>query len=135
MNTRNVPEASAGFALQHRRRIWIPVLMVSLVVLGLSVEKSVHASAATPASRVTITAANFAFSPTTITLKKGQKVTFAFKNTDPVKHNLTVTGLSIDKDVLGGKSGQVTKTLKKAGTYEFHCAYHPQKMKGTITVG
>jgi plastocyanin len=135
MDTRKISPQNAAVALHNRRRIWASLLMTAFVLLGLSVEKSANANAATAARRVNITAANFTFSPTTISLKKGQKVTFAFKNTDTVKHNLTITGLNVDKDVSGGKTGQVTMTLKTPGTYEFHCTYHPQKMKGTITVG
>jgi plastocyanin len=138
MNTRMVPELAAAVAILRRRRMRSSVLAMALAICILSIQRPLYAHAATTkatAQRVNITAANFAFSPTTITLKKGQKVTFALRNTDKVKHNLTITALKVNKNVLGGKTGQVTLTLKTAGTYEFHCEYHPQQMKGTIAVG
>ncbi len=108
--------------------------LVTALAATVSLTAAVPAYAATPAHRVNITAANTTYSPTTITLKKGQKVTFALKNTDAIKHNLTIKGLKINTDVNSGKTGVATLTLKVPGTYEFHCEYHPQKMKGTITV-
>jgi plastocyanin len=137
MNTRIVPELTAAVATRRRRRMRGSVFMTTLAMFSLSIHRPLHVYAATTttkARRVNITAANFAFSPTTITLKKGQKVTFALKNTDTVKHNLTITALKVNKNVSAGKTGQVTMTLKAAGTYEFHCEYHPQQMKGTIAV-
>ena len=108
--------------------------LVAALAATLSLTAAVPAFAATPSHRVNITAANTTYSPTTITLKKGQKVTFALKNTDAFKHNLTIKGLKINTDVNSGKTGVATLTPKVPGTYEFHCEYHPQQMKGTITV-
>ena len=82
---------------------------------------------------VEITAMNTSFSMTDIKLPAGQKVTFTLKNADQVEHNLTIEGLKVNKDVEGGKSGSATVT-PKAGTYPFHCEYHPDKMKGVVTV-
>ncbi len=83
---------------------------------------------------VDLTAANITYSPTDIKVAAGE-VTFVVKNTDKVEHNLTIDdGGNVNKDVEGGKTVQAKATLK-AGTYKFHCEYHPDAMKGTITVG
>ena len=118
---------------QHGRRPSGRCLVLALVT-AQSLTAAAPAFAATRVHRVNITAANTTYSPTTIMLKKGQKVTFLLKNTDAIKHNLTVKGLKINADVNGGKTGVATLTLRVPGTYEFHCEYHPQQMKGTIIV-
>ncbi len=62
-------------------------------------------------------------------------MTFVVKNTDKVEHNLTIEdGGNVNKDVGAGTTVQTRATLKP-GTYKFHCEYHRDAMKGTITVG
>ena len=80
-----------------------------------------------------LTAANISWSTTDIHVAAGN-VTFVVKNTDKVEHNLTIEGGgNVNKDIAGGKTVKATANLK-AGTYPFHCEYHPDVMKGTITV-
>lgn len=80
-----------------------------------------------------LTAANIAWSTTDIHVPTGD-VTFVVKNTDKLEHNLTVEGgANVNKDVGGGKTVKVKANLKP-GTYPFHCEYHPDVMKGTVTV-
>ena len=117
-----------------RRRMRRPVIALMLVAVGLSTSASIAASAATKIRHVDITAANITYTPTAITAKAGQRITFALKNMDSFKHNLTIKALKVNKDVLGATTGTATVKLKTKGTYEFHCEYHPQQMKGTITV-
>jgi plastocyanin len=87
------------------------------------------------ATKVEITAKNIAFDKTAITLTAGQDVQFVLTNADSFTHNLTIEGLGVNKNADGGKteSAPVTKALA-AGSYPFHCAIHPDQMKGTITV-
>ncbi len=82
---------------------------------------------------VDLTAANITYSPTDIKVPAGD-VTFVVKNSDKVEHNLTIEdGGNVNADVASGKTVNAKATLK-AGTYKFHCEYHPDAMKGTITV-
>ena len=78
-------------------------------------------------------AKDITYSPTTIQLKAGEKVRFVVHNGDNIEHNLTISQLGVNKDVEGGETAKATAT-PNAGTYEFHCKYHPDQMKGTITV-
>lgn len=73
---------------------------------------------------------NFAFSPKTITVKKGTTVTWT--NDDSVSHTATSDDGSFDTGMLAkGESGSVT--FDKTGTFNYHCTPHPN-MKGTIVV-
>jgi plastocyanin len=71
------------------------------------------------------------FSPTSGTFKAGDVV--EWDNTGSIAHNVTFDDFqSITSDTMnGGDTYQVKFT--KAGTYQFHCTFHPG-MEGTITV-
>jgi plastocyanin len=97
------------------------------------------AAAAPPASGGTAATAakvihikNYAFSPASITVPVGTKVTWI--NDDTAAHTATTTSgpKSFDSGSLAkGKSFSYTFTT--AGTYSYYCAYHPD-MKGTVKV-
>lgn len=82
---------------------------------------------------VKVEADDFYFKPTDIKLTAGERTTLEIENEGKAEHSMTVDGLAIDHDVEAGKTVRVTITAN-AGTYRFHCKYHPDKMNGTITV-
>ncbi len=82
---------------------------------------------------LTVNATDFKFDPTTLTAKAGEAVTFTIKNDGKVEHNLTIEDLKVEQDVGDGKTASQTAT-PKAGSFEYHCNYHPDSMKGTLTV-
>ncbi len=76
---------------------------------------------------------NFAFGPSSITIKKGTTVTWT--NKDSVGH--TVTPDQETEDFQGSqlidKDQTYSFTFETAGTYTYHCTPHPQ-MTGTVVV-
>ena len=106
------------------------VAVVSVFLFGALL---VGCGSSGPDVTVEIQAKDIAFIPTTATVKEGEKVEFVLRNGDTVEHNITVPDLSIDEDAEGGETTKATAT-PDAGSYEFHCKYHPDQMKGTITV-
>ena len=82
-----------------------------------------------------VTAKDFSFTPATIDLTAGKTVTISATNDGAAKHNLTIEKLKVNVDLPPGSTKTATVKGAKAGTYEFHCEYHPTQMKGTITVG
>jgi plastocyanin len=100
-------------------------------VLGLGVSGTASAATKSAHSSVTITIKNFAFTPSHITVKPGQKIKVV--NKDGVTH--TLTSLS-NKFNTGNVSSGQTKTItapKKAGRYPYRCNIH-QFMTGVISV-
>lgn len=104
--------------------------------LALSVG-TVAASHAAPSSAKTVTIKgtekndHYVFAPVTKTIKVGTRVRW----TDPSDAPHTVTSdtssWSYNKQLAVGKS--LSFTFNKAGTYRYHCAYHPG-MVGKIVV-
>ncbi len=107
---------------------WAAVLMLAgaLALGGCTV-----ASAPVPPGEVLV--ANFAFSPSNITVHVGQSLTWVFDQPD-APHNVHSTAgpTQIDSGTPQGK-GKFTYTFEMAGTYKYMCQVHPN-MTGTVIV-
>jgi plastocyanin len=79
-----------------------------------------------------IAIADFSFTPSTLTVPSGQDVTVELTNGGDVEHSFTLDDDSVSQDVEEGESATVTLNLSE--DIVWHCEYHPDQMKGTITV-
>jgi plastocyanin len=95
------------------------------VVIALVLGAPVSAHAAT----VQITMENLVISPAQTTAKVGD--TIEWINKDIFAH--TATARNGDFDVAMPPKKTVTLILKKAGTIDYYCRFHPN-MKATLTV-
>jgi plastocyanin len=132
--------------LTDRARI-LPLLLVATVIaVGSTLVivlsgGSTGASSSTPAASgtatggkgktVTVDISMFAYRPSTLTIAPG--TTVAFHNLDTTEH--TATSNNATTFDTGAIQHDQTKmvTITKAGTYGYHCAFHPF-MTGTIIV-
>jgi len=73
---------------------------------------------------------DYAFSPSTITIKKGDSIKWT--NQDSVGHTATSDNSLFDSGTLN-KNKDYTFTFNQAGTFNYHCTPHPY-MKGKIIV-
>ncbi len=118
--------------IMNTRHITLVVgFVISLALVGASCSKSTNSSTTNvPAAAATVTIANMAFTPSTVTVKVGETVTWT--NHDGFSH--TVTG-----DAGGPNSGTIAAgqsysfTFATTGTFAYHCAIHPS-MVGTVIV-
>jgi plastocyanin len=94
---------------------------VAALVFGLSV--SAHAAT------IQITMENLVITPAETTAKVGDTVELI--NKDVLAH--TATARNGDFDVAMPPKKTVTYVLKKAGTVEYYCRFHPN-MKATLTI-
>src|SRR5690349_19112273 len=77
-----------------------------------------------------ITAENFAFSPSSVNVNAG-KVTVTVTNKDSVEHTFTLDDGSSSTNLQPGKTETITLNLTK--TVGWHCMIHPT-MTGTLNV-
>jgi plastocyanin len=80
----------------------------------------------------TLTAAEFAWDPGTLTVASGGSI--ELMNEDEAEHNLTIEDAGVDEDVAGGETVTVDLAGVEPGSYDFVCEYHPDTMKGTLEV-
>lgn len=81
---------------------------------------------------VTLTAADFAWDPSSLTVEAGGSIELV--NEDEAKHNITIEGADVDEDVDGGQTTTVDLGGLEAGSYDFVCEYHADSMTGTLEV-
>ena len=78
-----------------------------------------------------ISTQNFAFSPSTLTIKQGDTVKWT--NKDSSSHTITSDSGTELSSPNFGRDGIYSHTFNTAGTFAYHCAIH-SNMKGTIIV-
>ncbi len=81
------------------------------------------------AATIQITIDNLVFAPTEVSAKVGD--TIEWINRDVLAHTATVR--NGDFDVTTPPKKTVTSILKKAGTVEYYCRYHPN-MKAVLKI-
>lgn len=90
------------------------------------------------AQTVNVSGNEFAFTPATITVKKGQEVKLTFKNNGQYPHNFTVSELGIATNTVGpGEETTITFTPDKTGSFTYICTvpgHADRGMKGTLIV-
>lgn len=86
---------------------------------------------------ITITADNFTFTPSAITVKKGEKITIRLQGIAGT-HGFAIPALLINTAIAPGKTVDITLPTDVAGTFEFFCSIPcgpgHQDMKGTIII-
>jgi len=98
------------------------------LVLALAAVAAAASMAAAAASH-TVVIDGVKYSPETLTVKRGDTVTWV--NKDPFPHTVTAKGGFDSKDIAAGAKWKYV--ARKAGTYDYICIYHPN-MKGVLKV-
>jgi plastocyanin len=109
--------------VDRRRRL----LAFAAVAAGVTIAMSIAVAPVLAADR-TVTIAEFTFSPGSVTVNVGDRVTWT--NNDAVAHTATGSGFNTG-NIAGGASKSVT--FQSAGTFDYICAVHPT-MTGTVLV-
>jgi nitrite reductase (NO-forming) len=115
-------------------------LLAASAIMVLSACGSSGASPAAGGSggggvQVAVDAQNFQFTPSTITVKPGDKVTVTVSNKDSFEHNFSISDLTVSQDVAANATQMVSFTATSSNL-QFFCKYHKAKgMVGTLDVG
>jgi cytochrome c oxidase subunit II len=72
--------------------------------------------------RIKITASRFSYSPSEITLKKGEPVVLVFHSTD-VTHGFNLPEMNVRADIKKGKDTEVNLTPSQQGHFVGRCAH------------
>ena len=121
-------------SLPPARRVWqrLGRLVTLVAVIGLAtMARPSPVVGAAGAGMGGVQIKDFAFAPTTIKVGVGETLTWT--NADSIPH----TSTSADK---GWNSGPIQPGMSfkvafdKAGTYQYHCSFHPF-MQATVVVG
>ena len=86
---------------------------------------------------VQVSAKEFAFTPSTLTMKAGEPTDVVLKNDGSIEHDFSVPDAGFKLAVAAGDTGDLLLKIAKPGTYQFHCSvpgHEGAGMKGTITV-
>jgi plastocyanin len=108
---------------------WISCIAASIVLALVALptaEKSIAAGA--PAVEVKID--NFSFTPATLTVKAGTRITWT--NADDIPHTVVSDDQAFKSKVLDTDE-KFMFTASKPGTYPYFCSIHP-KMTGKVVV-
>jgi plastocyanin len=85
----------------------------------------------------TISGKNFSFNPSTITVKKGDRVKITFNNTEGF-HDFVISEFgAATKQAKSPATEVIEFTADKAGSFEYYCsvgAHRSMGMKGTLVV-
>jgi cytochrome c oxidase subunit 2 len=119
-----------------RRAFSAMALTLGLVLmLGVTGSSTVKADEANPV--IDITAKRFAFTPSTITLKKGEKVTLRLHSED-VTHGFFMRALKIDEVIEPGQTKDIVVNPQTAGSFtticDHFCGANHGNMNMTIVV-
>jgi cytochrome c oxidase subunit II len=95
---------------------WIVLLVLTIIAAAAPIGQS-----AAP-RRIEIAASRFSYSPSEITLKKGEPVVLVLTSLD-VTHGLAVSELGIRKEVVSGRTTEIAFTPMRTGTFEGKCSH------------
>jgi cytochrome c oxidase subunit II len=123
--------------LMNRSPYICSALLPLALVLFLSLASPRRAHAEGSPRLIEITAKRFAFSPSQITIKKGETVKLRLTSED-VTHGFFMRALKIDEDIEPGKPAEITLTPQSVGTFmticDHFCGANHGTMNMTITV-
>jgi cytochrome c oxidase subunit II len=97
--------------------------LAALTPNGNLVHAQEAANAAVEPKVIAISAKKFAFTPSAITLKKGEPVILRLASADRV-HGFMSKPLKIDTDIAAGKTTDVTVTPSSAGNFTVICDHY-----------
>ncbi len=100
--------------------------------------QEVTSSPAGEVKEITVEAKEYSFSPASIVVNKGDKISLTFKNMGRTAHDLTLGEFGIaTKTIAGGQTDTVEFTPDKSGTFTFYCSVDGHRnfgMEGKLEV-
>lgn len=87
---------------------------------------------------IAVSGKEYLYTPSSISVKKGEKVRIVFTNDGNLPHNLVIDDLGVTTaTIVPGKSDTIEFTAENTGTFTFYCSigtHRAQGMEGTVEV-
>ena len=112
--------------------IFVKTLLVGLSAMG-SLALSGFSSAPDSPKRIEVSVKKFAYTPSEVTLKKGEPVVLALTS-DDVAHGLKFKELNLNTRFDKGKPGELAFTPDKVGDFVGHCSVFCGSGHGSMTL-
>ena len=112
--------------------IFVRTLLVGLSIMG-SLALSGFSSAQDSPKRIEVSVKKFAYTPSEVTLKKGEPVVLALTS-DDVAHGLKFKELNLNTRFDKGKPGELAFTPDKVGDFVGHCSVFCGSGHGSMTL-
>ena len=117
--------------MKWKRRIARFVPLASALTLSLAFFAANGQSSAP--LRIEIEAGRFSYSPSEITLKKGEPVVLVLTSRD-VTHGLAIKDLGVKAEIKKGQTVEVELTPTKVGTFRGKCSHFCGKGHGSMVL-
>jgi len=111
-----------------KKRSLIPIVGLALVAAPLA---ATTAGVAGAASTKTVTIQNIRYTPSAVSVARGDKVRWTWRD-GSIRHDVRFSSGGFKASPLQSK-GSYSLTFKKKGTYRYFCSVHGE-MKGRVTV-
>lgn len=94
---------------------------------------SSSSSSSSSAQRIEVVGTEFAYNPSTLTVKRGQTVEIVFKNEGSVAHDLLIDEFNVKTAAIAaGQSTTVRFTPNQAGQFKIYCAEPGHEAAGMV---
>jgi cytochrome c oxidase subunit 2 len=103
------------------KRHLLSALSVSVIVFALGAIP-LCLSAQAPSHTIEVHAKRFVFSPSEVTIKKGDTVKLVLIS-DDVTHSLVVDGLRVNEEIKKGQPSEVTLSPSSTGDFKGRCGH------------
>jgi cytochrome c oxidase subunit 2 len=111
----------------------IRTAIVGCIVIASCSVVSCQATAADAPRRIEIMAKRFTYTPSEITLKKGQPVVLVLHSAD-VAHGLKFAELNLKTDIGKGETSELPLTPAQVGDFVGHCSHFCGAGHGSMTL-
>jgi cytochrome c oxidase subunit II len=107
--------------------------IILMAIAGVAMASAVTVGSASEPRRIEIVASKFSYSPSEITLKKGEPVVLVLRTTD-VTHGLKIEALGVKSEIKKGSDTEIAVTPMQVGHFVGKCAHFCGKGHGSMTL-
>jgi cytochrome c oxidase subunit II len=107
--------------------------IILIGIAAMTIASTVAVGSADEPRRIQIVASKFSYSPSQITLKKGEPVVLVLRTSD-VTHGLKIDALGVKSEISKGRDTEIAVTPMQVGHFVGKCAHFCGKGHGSMTL-